>query len=65
MTSPTGLAALPPPGPATPATEIAKSTGARASAPSAIAAAVWVLTAPCASMVSCGTPSNSDFASFE
>src|SRR5215472_1192052 len=65
MTSPTGLAGLPPPGPATPVTEIARSTGARATAPSAIAPAVSLLTAPCAAIVSGGTPSNCDFASFE
>src|SRR6516162_3743715 len=65
MTSPTGLAALPPPGPARPVTEIARSTGARATAPWAIAAVVSLLTAPCAAMVSGGTPSSSDFASLE
>src|SRR5271167_3565773 len=64
-TRPTGFSALPPPGPATPVIDTARSIGARASAPSAIAVAVSALTAPCAAITSGGTPSNSDFASFE
>src|SRR5262249_54033854 len=65
ITRPTGWAALPPPGRAMPVTEIARSTGARATAPSAIAAVVSLLTAPWASIVWRGTPSSSDLASFE
>ena len=64
-TRPTGFVGVAPPGPAMPATETAKSTGARARAPCAMAAAVSALTAPCAAIVSGGTPSSSDFASFE
>ena len=56
-TRPTGFAGVAPPGPAMPVTETARSTGARASAPCAIAAAVSALTAPCAAIVSGGTPS--------
>jgi hypothetical protein len=61
----TGFVGVAPPGPAMPVTETAKSTGARASAPRAIAAAVSALMAPCAAIVSGGTPSSSDLASFE
>src|SRR5579864_7648065 len=64
-TSPTGFSALPPPGPATPVTDTARSTRARATAPFAIAIAVSLLIAPCAARVASGTPRSSIFAAFE
>ena len=45
-TSPTGFSAVPPPGPAMPVIDTARSTGECASAPCAIASAVSRLTAP-------------------
>ncbi len=61
QTSPTGLAALPPPGPAIPVTAIATSAALWLSAPLAIAAATSELTAP-QRWISCdGTPSRRAF----
>jgi hypothetical protein len=54
---PTGFSALPPPGPAMPVMATARSTGAWASAPRAIASAVFRLTAPWRSRIAAGTPS--------
>ena len=65
QTSPTGFSALPPPGPAMPVTETARSTGERPSAPAAIAAATSRLTAPCWAMSAIGTPSSELLASLE
>jgi hypothetical protein len=57
--------AVAPPGPAMPVIETARSTGAWARAPSAIASATSGLTAPCARIICAGTPSSSIFAAFE
>ncbi len=62
---PTGLAGLPPVGPATPVTATVMLAAERASAPTAIARAVASLTAPWATSVASGTPSMSCFAAFE
>jgi hypothetical protein len=61
-TVPTGLPGTAPPGPAMPVTATARCTGARFSAPSAIASATGSLTAPCARSSASGTPSSSDLA---
>ena len=55
-TSPTGLAGLPPPGPAIPVMDKARSAAAVASAPSAIACATSALTAPYRSISGASTP---------
>ena len=57
-TVPTGLASLPPVGPAMPVTPTPTSTPARRRTPSAIATATISLTAPCAAMSASGTPSS-------
>ena len=62
---PDGLAGRSTPGPAMPVTDTARSTGACARAPSAIAAATSPLTAPWAAISAAGTPSISVLASFE
>ena len=64
-TKPTGFSALPPPGPAMPVTETAKSTFSRRRAPSAISPATSDDTAPWRSSDSCETPSTSRFTAFE
>ena len=64
-TRPTGLSALPPPGPAMPVTDTATPASERASAPSAIVFATGSLTAPTRAISSAGTPSISVLASFE
>src|SRR5829696_1957031 len=53
---PTGLAAVPPSGPATPVTATATSVPSRRRAPSAIATATCAETAPCAANRSSPTP---------
>jgi hypothetical protein len=62
---PTGFSGEPPSGPATPVTETANRVPKHASAPRAISATVASLTAPCATSVSCRTPSWRIFSSFE
>ncbi len=62
---PPRLAALPPPGPATPVTATAMSACELASAPSAMARATGSLTAPCPASTASGTPSSSAFAALE
>jgi hypothetical protein len=61
-TVPTGLPGTAPPGPAMPVTATARCTGARVSAPSAIARATGSLTAPWVRSSASGTPSSSDLA---
>ena len=63
QTRPTGLSALPPPGPATPVTLMARSARDRATAPSAMARATGSLTAPCAAIRAGATPTSSVLAS--
>ena len=63
-TSPTGFAALPPPGPATPVTAIPTSVPSRSRTPAAIAAATSADTAPCADEDVLGHPSSAIFTSF-
>src|SRR5450759_2182158 len=62
---PTGLAAPPPPGPAIPVTETAKSAPTRWRAPMAMDRATCALTAPWAASSSSRTPSSPILASFE
>ena len=64
-TVPTGFAALPPPGPATPVMESESVPLLWRSAPSAISRAASSLTAPWVLMVSSFTPRSSCFAAFE
>src|SRR6202035_3924492 len=64
-TRPTGLPGVAPPGPAMPVMETARSTPARSSAPTAIAIAVSLLTAPKLSSVVALTPSIARLASLE
>jgi len=64
-TVPTGLSAVPPPGPATPLIATATSACERSSAPLAIDHAQAIETAPKVSMMSCATPSISILAAFE
>src|SRR5512141_1827172 len=64
-TRPTGLPGVAPPGPAMPVVETARSTPARSSAPTAIAVAVSLLTAPKLSSVEALTPSIARLASLE
>ena len=65
QTVPTGLAGVPPSGPAMPVTATAKPAGERASTPSAIARATSALTAPWRAMSAGATPSSSILAAFE
>jgi len=64
-TRPTGLPGVAPPGPAMPVMDTARSTSAVSSAPTAIAIAVSLLTAPNASSVEALTPSIARLASLE
>ena len=64
-TVPTGLSESSALGPAIPVTDIARSALEASLAPSAIAAAMVVLTAPCFSIRSSGMPNSLDFDSFE
>src|SRR5450830_1463103 len=64
-TVPTGLAALPPLGPATPVTATDTWALPWRRAPSAMASATGSLTAPCRAISASGTPSSSVLASFE
>ena len=61
-TRPTGLVGVAPPGPAIPVVAIERLTPARASAPSAIASATSLLTAPTRSSSAAETPSSSSLA---
>src|SRR4029079_5829004 len=65
QTNPTGFAADPPVGPATPVIAADIVPLLRSSAPVASSSAVCSLTAPCCCNVSPRTPSNSCFAAFE
>ena len=59
--NPFGLLSVPPPGPAMPVVDKAKSAPETRRAPSAMAAATGSLTAPCTASRSAGTPSASSF----
>ena len=65
QTWPTGLASVPPPGPATPVMPTPMSAPSRARAPSASASATSVDTAPTRSMSAGSTPASSVFAALE
>ena len=62
---PTGFPSLPPTGPATPVTETPSAVLKRCRAPSAMAMATALETAPCSSSMAAGTPSSTSLARFE
>src|SRR5213596_1539937 len=64
-TVPTGLAAVPPSGPATPVIARPQGVPARSQMPRAIASAHGALTAPWTRRISAGTPRSCSFARFE
>jgi len=64
-TVPTGLASVPPSGPAMPVTAIPQAEPEIRQIPAAMASATGALTAPCARKSSSGTPRRSSLAWFE